>query len=126
MKWLTNWPILLGLLLLLVGLPLVGCNRSTVPDAPVIEPPAGPVWFKEITDQVGMDFVQDAGPQNKSFFLPQICGTGGAVFDFDNDGLMDIYLVNQGGPNSPSTNRLFKQMKDHTFKDVSAGSGLDI
>ena len=60
------------------------------------------------------------------YFLPQATGSGGAVFDFDNDGRLDIYLLQNGGPNSHSTNRLFHQEPDGRFTDVSAGSGLDV
>src|SRR5438128_6531744 len=53
-------------------------------------------------------------------------GSGAALFDFDNDGRLDIYLLQNGGPNSKSTNRLFRQGADGRFVDVSKGSGLDI
>src|SRR5207244_4592712 len=58
--------------------------------------------------------------------MPQIMGSGAALFDFDNDGRLDIYLLENGGPNSRSTNRLYHQEADGRFKDVSAGSGLDV
>jgi hypothetical protein len=73
---------------------------------------------------VGLDFVHDAGPVG-NYFMPQAIGSGAALFDFNNDGLLDIYLLNNGGPEG-ATNRLFRQLPDGTFKDVSAGSGLDI
>ena len=79
----------------------------------------------DVTDKSGMDFVHDSGPLD-DYFTPQIHGSGIALFDFDGDGRLDIYLLNNGGPNSRSTNRLFKNMPDGTFKDVSAGSGLDL
>src|SRR5205807_2976909 len=46
--------------------------------------------------------------------------------DFDNDGRLDLYLLQNSGPNSRATNRLFRQGPDGRFTDVSAGSGLDI
>jgi hypothetical protein len=58
--------------------------------------------------------------------MPQLLGSGAALFDFDNDGRLDIYLIQNGGLNSRSTNRLFHQGSDGRFTDVSAGSGLDI
>src|SRR5437762_2762486 len=60
------------------------------------------------------------------YFMPQIMGSGAAVFDFDDDGRLDIYLVHNAGPNSASTNRLFRQTESGKFVDVSAGSGLDV
>jgi hypothetical protein len=84
-----------------------------------------PPWFEDITDKVGLDFVHDCGPTG-TYFMPQQVGSGAAVFDFNNDGLLDLYLLQNGGPESKSTNRLYAQQSDGTFKDVSAGSGLDI
>ena len=85
----------------------------------------GPLWFKDVTDEVGLHFTHDAGDLAK-YQQPQIHGSGVALFDFDGDGRLDIYLLNFGGPGSKSTNRLFKNMPDGTFKDVTAGSGLGI
>ncbi len=81
-------------------------------------------WFEDITEQVGLHFLHDAGPVG-TYFMPQQVGSGAALFDFDNDGRLDILLLQNGGPESKSTNRLFHQKADGTFEDVSAGSGLD-
>jgi hypothetical protein len=58
--------------------------------------------------------------------MPQIMGSGCALFDYDGDGRLDIYLVQNAGPKSNSRNRLYHQEPDGKFRDVSAGSGLDI
>jgi hypothetical protein len=120
-----------GLGVLLVTLILLpGCRKATsdlprddsvsasaeVPDLP---------WFADITAESGLKFVHDAGPTG-SYFMPQIVGSGAAFLDYDNDGRLDIYLLQNGGPNSGSTNRLFRQGTDGRFTDVSKGSGLDI
>ncbi len=94
------------------------------PAAPVPDASAGPAWFEDVTKQVGLDFVHDPGPVG-DYFMPQQVGSGAALFDFNNDGLLDIYLLQNGGPNG-AKNRLYQQTRDHRFKDVSAGSGLDI
>lgn len=94
-------------------------------------PPASSVpdetqrWFADVTEQIGVDFVHDVGDVGR-FWQPQIHGSGVALFDFDHDGRLDIYLLNFGGPDSKSINRLYKNMPDGTFKDVTAGSGLGI
>src|SRR5262249_38956853 len=102
-----------------------GARGAPGPAPPVVEEPPGPAWFADVTDQVGLDFVHDAGPVGH-FFMPQIMGSGAALFDFDNDGRLDIYLLQSGGPGSQSTNRLYHQGPDGRFTDVSKGSGLDI
>jgi hypothetical protein len=58
--------------------------------------------------------------------MPQIMGSGAALLDFDNDGRLDIFLLQSGGPDSRSTNRLFRQDSKGRFSDVSKGSGLDV
>jgi hypothetical protein len=88
------------------------------------EEPGSPPWFKDVTDEVGLHFLHDAGTAG-TYFMPQLMGSGAAVFDFDNDGLLDVYVVQNGGPEGP-TNRLFRQGKDGHFTDVSQGSGLDV
>jgi len=67
-----------------------------------------PAWFADITERSGLNFVHDAGPSG-TFFMPQMLASGGALFDFDNDGRLDAYLVQNGGPQSRATNRLFHQ-----------------
>jgi hypothetical protein len=105
------------------GLP--GCS-SPSEQAPGDGAPAngGPAWFEDVTAAVGLDFVHDPGPVG-TYFMPQSMGSGCAFLDFDGDGLLDIYLLHQGGPGGKK-NQLFKQLPDGTFKDVSRGSGLDI
>jgi hypothetical protein len=110
-------------LLGLASLPL-GCQRT---DSPAQEADAlsEPSWFEDVTEQRGLHFVHDAGPVG-DYFMPQQVGSGAALFDFNNDGRLDIYLLQNGGPKSASTNRLYQQMPDGHFQDVSKGSGLDI
>jgi hypothetical protein len=100
-------------------------NRPrTDPDPP--SSPTGPdPWFKDVTESAGLTFTHDTGPTD-SYFMPQIIGSGAALFDLDNDGRLDIYLLQNAGPGSKSTNRLFRQKDDGTFEDISKGSGLDI
>jgi hypothetical protein len=86
--------------------------------------PAEPPWFADVTDEVGINFVHDAGPVG-TYFMPQQVGSGAALLDFDGDGRLDIYLLQNGGPAGPK-NVLYRQLPDGKFRDASAGSGLDI
>jgi hypothetical protein len=80
-------------------------------------------WFQDVTSSSGIDFVHDAGDLTK-YLQPQIHGSGVALFDFDGDGLLDVYLLTQGGSGSSSINRLYKNLGNGKFKDVTEGSGL--
>jgi hypothetical protein len=119
MKFLWGLGILIPLLLVLGA----GC-RSAEPPTPAHPAPELP-WFTDVTAATGLDFVHDPGPVDGSSFLPQIVGSGAALFDLDNDGRLDIYLVQNGGPNG-ARNRLYRQRGDGKFEDISAGSGLDV
>jgi len=101
---------------------LSGCRS---PAKPTSEEVTMPVWFTDVTAECGLDFVHDAGPTG-SYFMPQIIGSGAALFDMDNDGLLDIYLLQNGGPSSTSKNQLYRQGRDGRFSNVSQGSGLDV
>src|SRR5687767_10204512 len=121
-----SYLLLGGGLVLLLGLAGVFYVRSRPAAAPPPdEGPGGPPWFADVTAEVGLDFVHDAGPTGH-FFMPQIMGSGAALFDFDADGRLDLYLLQSAGPDSPSTNRLYRQGPDGRFTDVSKGSGLDV
>jgi len=108
---------------LVIGGAVLYWHARTAPPGPPTDHPDA--WFRDVTDESGIHFVQDPGDVSR-YQLPQIHGSGVALFDFDGDGLLDIYLLSFGGPNSSSINRLYKNMGDGTFKDVTEGSGLGI
>lgn len=85
--------------------------------------------FTDITQQSRIDFWHDSGIDG-SYFIAELLGSGGALFDYDNDGDLDLYLVNSGPHNREkqprkAPNRLYRQESDGTFQDVTPGSGLD-
>lgn len=88
--------------------------------------------FRDISGEVGIEFQHLAGPPG-SFFLPEINGVGGALFDYDSDDDLDILLVNAGRsphaqgefpPQVRSGNGLFRQNHDGTFTDVAVEAGI--
>ena len=89
----------------------------------------GPIAFEEIADRAGLRFVADSCPTpNKN--LPETMLAGVALFDYDNDGYLDVYFVN--GAAIPSLkkespkywNRLFHNNHDGTFTDVTEKAGV--
>ena len=130
----------LGFLVLLLG--VSGWSRSAealpVPSAAIVRGPSAPVvaqpgdWFEDVTQRSGIDFVHQFCHQRIANILLSN-GAGGVVFDYDNDGFMDIYLVN-GGPLPGVTataagtvrqpNRLYHNRGDGTFEDVTERAGV--
>jgi enediyne biosynthesis protein E4 len=116
--------ILLGILLL----PAMGQDKTTPPN-PQNSSPAGPIRFEEIAGKAGLHYVTATGnTENKN--QPQTMVAGIALFDYDGDGYLDVYLV--GGAAIPSLeketpvywNRLFHNNRDGTFTDVTEKAGL--
>ncbi len=62
-------------------------------------------------------------------YLPESSGAGCAFLDYDNDGWMDVYLVNGGksvfyDPKTPLRNALYRNNRDGTFTDVTEKAGV--
>ncbi|MEP6538260.1 MAG: CRTAC1 family protein [Bryobacteraceae bacterium] len=85
--------------------------------------------FEEVPPSVsGITWVHENAMSPKRF-LPETLGPGCAFLDFDNDGWMDIYLVNSGPsdfyqPAKPLRNALYKNNRDGTFTDVTEKAGV--
>ena len=85
--------------------------------------------FVDVTRAAGIDFHLTCGSLDKRYIMDSMCG-GIAVFDYDNDGWMDIYLVNgstledlHAGKCHPG--KLYRNNHDGTFRDVTAKSALN-
>ncbi len=88
--------------------------------------------FEEVPAEISrIAWVHTAG-KSPAKYLPETTGAGCAFLDYDNDGWMDIYLVNSGkcdfyDPNPPLRNALYRNNRDGTFTDVtekaSVGAG---
>jgi hypothetical protein len=124
----VRWECWLIASLVLVACAPAGCKRQTPVtsdhESAASRPTQGE-WFEEVASQHGIQFQHDCGATGR-FELPEIIGSGAALFDYDNDGRLDILLIQNGGPASASRNKLLHQEPDGKFRDVSAGSGLDL
>ena len=91
--------------------------------------PAGVEPFVEIpAEESGIRWVHRSG-KSAERYLPETTGAGCAFFDYDNDGWMDIYLVNSGrcdffDPSPPLRNALYRNNRDGTFTDVTEKAGV--
>jgi hypothetical protein len=85
--------------------------------------------FEEVPASIsGITWVHD-NAMSPERFLPETLGPGCAFLDYDNDGWMDIYLVNSGPsdfykPSKPIRNALYKNNRDGTFTDVTEKAGV--
>jgi len=90
---------------------------------------ADPPLFEEIpASKSGIHFVHD-NAMSEQRYLPESLGPGCAFLDYDNDGWMDIYLVNSGPcdfwkPSKPVRNALYRNNRDGTFTDVTEKAGV--
>jgi len=88
----------------------------------------GDVVFKDITATAGIKFTHNSGRAGKKF-LPETLGSGGAFFDADGDGWVDILLVNSkdwAPRGRRSLNALYRNNGNGTFTSITTGSGLDV
>ena len=113
---------------------LAGCAKPQP-----VEPAAGA--FVDRAAELGIDFVHFNGMYG-AFHYAEIFGSGAALFDYDNDGDLDLYLV-QGGmldpdrrssdaifpPAGPPADRLYRneltESGELRFRDVTAEAGID-
>jgi hypothetical protein len=87
------------------------------------------VSFLNIGRESGLNAKTVFGGEHKNEYLLETTGCGVAFYDYDNDGWVDIFLVNgtrlEGfAVGQEPTNHLFKNNRDGTFTDVTAKAGL--
>jgi hypothetical protein len=89
---------------------------------------SGGITFTDVTAASGIRFTHNSGRAGKKW-LPETLGSGGAFFDFDADGWVDVFLVN-GKDWAPrgrrSLSALYRNTGTGKFVNVTAGSGLDV
>jgi len=89
---------------------------------------SGPVRFTEVTRQAGIDFRHVNGASADKH-LVETMGSGGLFFDYDNDGWLDVFLVDGGSLADPhvarqARHRLYRGRGNGAFEDATARSGI--
>ena len=87
------------------------------------------VTFTDVTSEAGIDFQHSSG--TRSSLLPEDMGSGTGFADIDNDGDIDLYVVNIPGPftqngdsNKGNANALYRNNGDGTFTNITRAAGV--
>jgi hypothetical protein len=105
-------------------------NETTLGDDPDEE--TGPPLFRDVTDQSGVKFTYRNGEEAQHLAILESLGGGIAVFDFDGDGLLDVFIPGGGYYDGPKKQdikghpcKLYRNKGNFQFEDVTAQCGLD-
>ncbi|HTW45907.1 MAG TPA: CRTAC1 family protein [Acidobacteriaceae bacterium] len=116
---------------------LMACAAVAQTKANSINSDIVPGKFVDVTAQSGVHFVGQASHTAKKYLI-ETMGSGVALFDYDNDGRLDIFFANGApvsDPTAPGTvlkkpgpkywDRLYHQLPNGTFEDVTQKAGLE-
>jgi enediyne biosynthesis protein E4 len=117
-------------------------GKSYSADIPTKKPPppaaqsVSPVTFSDVTSLAGINFKRSPSFTSLKYLLEAV-GGGVAMFDYDNDGRLDLFFTNAAAVKDPMPkseapdkrdpkywNRLYHQKADGTFADVTEASGV--
>jgi hypothetical protein len=109
------------------------CDAGKAPEPPAEEEmPAGPDLFRDLTRQTGVRFTYRNGEEADHCAILEAVGGGVALFDYDGDGLLDVFVTGGGtftGPKKQTIKghpcKLYKNLGNWKFKDVTGEIGLD-
>ena len=99
------------------------------PELTALPAATGPIAFRDATPETGIDFRHTDGHTGQ-YYIVEANASGMATFDFDRDGLMDIYFLN-GTPlrgaspdDPPGGNALYRNLGGFRFADVTQAAGV--
>jgi hypothetical protein len=89
----------------------------------------GSVLFEEVPPETSGLVFRHENAMSPERYLPETMGPGCAFLDYDNDGWVDVYIVNSGPcdfftPTRPLRNALYRNNRDGTFTDVTEKTGV--
>jgi enediyne biosynthesis protein E4 len=97
----------------------------------LVAPGQEPIFRTVAPEESGITFVND-NARSVAHYLPESMASGCAFLDYDNDGWLDIFLVNTGPcdffhppPGRRPRNALYRNNRDGTFTDVTAAAGVE-
>ena len=119
------WQRALSVLLAALSCHVVPAQAQTKP------PQNATAYFTDIAQKAGLTAPIVFGGKDTKKYTIETTGTGAAIFDYDNDGWPDIFLVNgttlEGFPTGEApTNHLYRNNHDGTFTDVTVKAGLNV
>jgi len=112
-----------------------GCHQAAKPaasptsKAPLTDPSSA--WLRDVAREAGVDFIYDNGEAANRYTLLESLGGGVGLIDYDRDGWLDIVLPGGGGFDREGSaihgkvTRLFRNLANGKFEDVTAATGLD-
>jgi hypothetical protein len=131
-----NVPVRLITAVLVVLLPSQGLEKGMAHSVATAAAAETRGRFEDVTQKLGIHFRQQASPTSRKYLL-ETMGSGVALFDYDNDGRLDIFFANGAHITDPMPvdgvprkddpkfwNRLYHQKSDGSFEDVTEKAGL--
>ena len=115
----------------LAAIGVLGLCAAMGPDAASQDTPPLGFAFTNIAREAGLSAVTVFGGEGSNRYLLETTGCGVALFDYDNDGRLDIFIVNgttlEGFPKGQAPiSHLYRNRGDGTFEDVTAKAGVGV
>lgn len=107
-------------------------HASSSPTPPVSSPSEEGAYFVDVTRTAGIDFVHSIGDDKLSNMVETV-GSGAAFLDYDEDGYLDLYVVNSTyvkaisdgeRPKTKNRNTLYRNVNGNRFEDVTNEAGV--